>query len=105
MATNKSLLDPSEEFDNLNKDQQKILLDWCRNFDEIKTINSKYSSYGLKEIFTKSRHGFYISNGMFKGAMIKTGFQYKPRESTPQNWEFNISIDSIRRVKELNASE
>lgn len=87
-----------DKFKELSDTDQKALLQWIQQtLTPRKTINKQYSSYGLKHIFEadKKHGGFYITNGAFKGAMLKAGFKtVYPDLNT--NWEFNIS--KIRRV-------
>lgn len=75
----------------LTKEEQEILLNWCRKLGKTKTMNLKHTSYGLKHIFAKSKNGFYISNGTFKGAMLKLGFRHENVQSNGINWFFNYS--------------
>ena len=88
--------DPSE-FNYLTKEEQDILLDWCDLILKISTINTKHTSYWLKHLFSRSRDGFYISNGTFKGAMLKLGFKYASTDSGI-NWMFNISEKSLKQL-------
>ena len=55
-----------QDFENLTKEEQKILAEWCSKISKTKNINRGKSSYGLKHIFEYSEIGFYISNGTFK---------------------------------------
>ena len=85
-------------FDELSKEEQAILLSWIkRNFIMIETFNVKHSSYDLKHVF--ENEGVYITNGQFKGAMLKAGFSVKDMKA--DNWNFNISQKSpgIQRMK------
>lgn len=95
-------LDLPSEFDELTDSQKQILLDWCSRINKIKSINCKHSSYGLKHIFERSKTGFYITNGMFKGEMLKCGFNHKPLDSASRNWLFNVSEKSIKELQRLN---
>ncbi len=94
-------LNSPNEFDKLSLPEKQILIDWCSNLNQIKSINTKYSSYSLKHIFERSKNGFYITNGAFKGAMLKCGFNYKSITDSP-NWYFNVSQKSIEDIKKLN---
>ena len=96
MTTKQALtdIDSPDEFEDLTKDEQTILLNWCASvFTQIKTINTKHTSYGLKHIFENTPEGFYVSNGQFKGAMLKSGFISNNVE-TENNCYFNISEKS-----------
>lgn len=97
---NISYNDPSE-FNFLTLEEQNILLDWCDLLGKISTINTKHSSYGLKHIFSSSSKGFYISNGTFKGAMLKLGYKYQPI-SNGINWRFNISEKCLKLLVKEN---
>ena len=90
------------EFDKLSLDEQTQLVNWCEtNLVKVKNISTYRSSYGLKHDFEHSPGGFYITNGAFKGAMIKAGFNYKDYTDSP-NWHFNVSKGSIRKIRESN---
>lgn len=97
-------INDSDEFEKLSPRQQKVLLSWCEQFTKIKAINSKRSSYGMKHIFESSKDGFYVTNGQFKGAMLKAGFKYKSQPYNP-NWHFNISEKSISRYIEMELNQ
>lgn len=84
------------DFESLTASQKEILLDWCDLIGKISTINKKHSSYGLKHIFEKSKNGFYVTNGMFKGAMLKLEYEYELCHPTSPNWYFNISEKGIK---------
>lgn len=80
-------------FLQLSPSETRALIDWIKaNFKPIKTANKNYTSYGLKHIFEKSECGFYITNGMFKGAMLQAGFD--PVDKQDLNWVFCISQKS-----------
>lgn len=85
------------EFEELSKENQRILLSWVSQFEKTKTIRHVYTSYGLKHIFEKQSNGFYISNGAFKGAMLKAGFNVDDQRDT--NWYFNVSQKSVEISK------
>ena len=82
--------DDPKQFGELTELGQRILYDWCcANFTWIKTTNRRHSSYVLKHIFEAAPQGFYITNGAFKGAMIKAGFT--PDNPIEHNHHYNIS--------------
>lgn len=85
------------QFDLLETKNKERLLNWCRkHLEPIKTINRKYSSYGLKHLFENSDEGIsYITNGAFKGAMEVLGFKH----TQGVNWYFNISQKSINKLR------
>lgn len=79
-----------KQFSEMNDYYQGVLLDWiAETFTETKTFANPITSYGLKHKFEQSMEGFYITNGMFKGAMLEAGFQVQNKHLT--NWSFNIS--------------
>ena len=81
--------DDPRDFDNLSEDEQKALLSWiAESFIYIHTTNTRHTSYGLKHIYERQT-GNYVTNGQFKGAMLKAGFI--PQSERAQNWCFNIS--------------
>ncbi|MEB7747303.1 hypothetical protein NGB19_11055 [Staphylococcus equorum] len=99
-----SRFDNPEEFELLTDCQKEALLEFCNSLEKIKGFNTRHTSYGLKHIFESlyrkelhsERFGSNISNGQFKGAMLKAGFDVKDKESL--NWVFNISEKSIKNL-------
>ncbi|MDY7224680.1 hypothetical protein [Halalkalibacterium halodurans] len=90
--TGHELHNQPEAFDFLTPGEQRHLTDWIKaHFKPIKTINERHTSYGLKHRF-ENHGGFYISNGAFKGAMLKCDFKVKDKNDL--NWKFNISQKS-----------
>jgi len=80
-------------FNELSANEQKSLLDWIsENIKPGDNFNPTLSSYGLKHLFENSENGFYITNGAFKGAMLKRNYFVKNRFHI--NWIFNISEKS-----------
>lgn len=97
IETAKELHNLPEAFDYLTPDEQDHLIDWIKsNLEAIKTFNERRTSYGLKHLF-ESTGGFYISNGAFKGAMLRCGFKVK--NTFALNWTFNVSEKSIKQLK------
>ena len=81
----------SRGFESLTEAEQEQLLAWInKNFICMNTFNTKRSSYYIKHLFEKEN--FYVTNGQFKGAMLKAGFKVKNPDS--DNWYFNISMRS-----------
>ena len=88
----------SQEFEELTAEEKDVLLEWIGMYlKPIKRFNYNSSSYGLKHIFQFSEKGFYVTNGAFKGAMLKAGF--KAHNKHEMNWYFNISKKMVRREK------
>lgn len=95
MRSTKELMNNSHEFFELTKEKQKALVIWCSSISKTKNINKLgKSSYGLKHVFEYSENGFYITNGMFKGAMIEAGFEH----TDGINWYFNYSHKSLKAI-------
>lgn len=92
-------VDLPNQFELLPTDKQNQLIEWCLLLDKIQSFNKKHSSYGLKHLFEHSSGGFYVSNGAFKGAMLKAGFK-KTAGDPPKNWYFNIAERSIKKEKD-----
>lgn len=66
------------------------VLDWiAAHIVPRKTVNSRYSSYGLKHIL-QSHTGIYLTNNQFKNAMLLSG--YMPEDQFALNWYFRIKI-------------
>ena len=91
-------IDSPEEFNKLSESEKHSLLNWCSEIPMIKSINYNRSSYGIKHMFERSKNGFYITNGAFKGAMTECNFDCKPVSSTSNNWRFNVSERYIKQL-------
>lgn len=77
----------------LPKEKQDTLLNWiCQNLLPRKTVLQDISSYGLKHKFEHGENGFYLTNNMFKDAMMKCG--YEPYDPNELNWHYGISKKS-----------
>ena len=86
------------DYNNLTTDEQMIIRGWIgTNLDPVSTFNLDVTSYGLKHKFERSKEGFYVSNGQFKGAMLDVG-GFKVKNTNDLNWQFNISKRSITRL-------
>ena len=59
-----------------------------RNLAPKKSANQTHSSYGIKHLLQHDT-GVYLTNGEFKDAMIKSG--YDPINPNDQNWYFRLS--------------
>lgn len=86
-----------EDFERLNPREQYILLEFCKNQFTVSNNYSKRTSYGLKHYFECFPMGFYITNGQFKGAMLKAG--YKVKDKTALNWQFNIDKNRVKALE------
>ncbi|MBA1354657.1 MULTISPECIES: hypothetical protein [Staphylococcus] len=95
-----------EHFETLSQVKQNALLEFCYAMNKIKSFNTRHSSYGLKHVFERryrealsgTFEGSYITNGQFKGAMLKAGFEVKDKAQL--NWCFNVSEKSIKSLDE-----
>jgi hypothetical protein len=77
-----------ECLNDLSAEQQAVLISWIR--DMLVTAERVYTpnSYITKHDFEREPEGFYVTNGMFKGALLKAGFApVNPREV---NWQFRV---------------
>lgn len=83
---------------NLSKNEQQILLEWCKSISKRKSINREKTSYSLKRIFENSKNGFYIDNDTFKEAMLKAGFNYEDADWKGVIWYFNYSEKSLKEI-------
>ena len=94
-------------FNDLKINEQRILLKWIKLVIEPNkqgNYNENLTSYGLKHRF--ERNAFYITNGTFKGAMVKSG--YKPLSKVQTNWIFQIkdfSYDEIENFDSMKCSQ
>lgn len=88
-----------KSFEQLTSEEQRELVNWIKtNFDTIKSINERHTSYSLKHIF-ENNGGFYVGNGAFKGAMLQCGYEVK--DESALNWKFNVSEKSIKAIQKL----
>lgn len=101
---NKIDINQPKHFEELNEVKKKALMEFCNSLDKIKSFNMRHSSYGLKHIFESkyreelqdASEGSYITNGQFKSAMLKNGYDVK--DKTQLNWYFNLSERSIKDI-------
>ena len=70
-------------------------IEWLSQVKQIKNINSKHSSYGLKDL--AERKIGYITNGVFIAAAVHSGFKYKIYKNSP-NALFNMSEKSLKEI-------
>ena len=92
-----------EHFEELTDRKKEALLEFCHSINKIKSFNTRRSSYGLKHVFEEKYRkalysaveGSYITNGQFKGAMLKAGFNVKDKSQL--NWHFNVSEKSMKQ--------
>ncbi|GAB60753.1 hypothetical protein [Rheinheimera nanhaiensis] len=98
-------LSQQEKADEFSKSQDDLLksadafnkaVEWLSQVKQIKNINSKRSSYGLKDLAEKKIG--YITNGVFIAAAVHSGFKYKIDESSP-NALFNMSEKSLKEIE------
>ncbi|MGI3099843.1 hypothetical protein ACROUK_04690 [Companilactobacillus alimentarius] len=90
-------------FLDLSPLEQVVLVTWVLNtLAPSKGINYADDSYSLKHYFSDSGCGFYIMNGMFKGAMLVTGFKVADKQS--KNWCFNIKPSSTTNLYRTKAN-
>ncbi len=90
-----SKIDLPSDFDLLEPELQKVLIQWIRNnLEARKTVNKIIgTSYSLKHIFEKQT-GIYVTNGQFKGAMLACGLIPEPGYESKLNWYFRIKFIS-----------
>lgn len=69
---------------------------WLADKARRKTINPRYTSYGLKHLAEKEVG--YITNGAFIAAAIHCGFAYRIHPDSP-NPSFGISEKSLRPAR------
>ena len=93
--------DHPKAFDDLPAHTQQRVLKWITaNLIPTKSTYRLPSSYRLKTIYagqTADGNDNYLTNGEFKGAMLKAGFHAE--DESALNWRFNIAQRSpaIRR--------
>jgi hypothetical protein len=87
-----------EGFHRLEPEQQVALVEWIKDvLVPAKTVFRR-TSYGMKHDFECEPDGFYVTNGMFKGAMLAAG--YRPVDANELNWRFRV-----KPARELDAWE
>ncbi len=70
------------------------ICEWLRDKAKRKTMNPRYSSYGLKHL-AEDEIGEYVTNGAFIAAAIHCGFPYRLIDESP-NVLFGISEKSLK---------
>lgn len=92
--------DNPASFLNLSPQEKTTLVAWVLNtLVKGKSINTDITSYGIKHLFDKSLNGFYIKNGVMKGAMLIADF--KVSDMQQQNWCFNIRQSSLTNMRHI----
>lgn len=92
-ARERNAIDHPSEYLKLSPKQQGIIQRWIEKDlrpHEIKSYRGA-NSYSLKHIFEDSEGGFYITNGMMKGAFYAAG-GFPPNNTHLKNWDYAISI-------------
>jgi len=74
------------DFETLKPAEQDVLLYWITQVMVHSDRYDKQTSYGMKHNF--EGEAFYITNGMFKGAMLM--LEYAPKDESALNWEFKV---------------
>jgi hypothetical protein len=85
-------------WDQLPANQQAVLVGWIRGVLVPACRVFHRTSYGMKHDFEREPGGFYVTNGMFKGAMLAVGFRLV--DASEINWRFRV-----RPVHELDDHE
>lgn len=92
--------DNPASFLSLSPQEKTTLVAWVLNtLVKGKSINTEITSYGIKHLFDKSLNGFYIKNGVMKGAMLIADF--KVSDMQQQNWCFNIRQSSLTNMRHI----
>jgi hypothetical protein len=81
--------DQPEDFDRLSEEEQEDLMEWIDDRMEPTKQYRHETSYGLKHVYEEER-GKYITNGQFKGAMLKCS--YEPKDRDELNWTFKAKL-------------
>lgn len=86
----------------LDKERQDHVLTWINKYlIKSNNKNNRHTSYGLKHIYDACYpEDRYLTNGEFKGAMLKAGF--KAYETNNINWCYNIHERSITKAYRLS---
>lgn len=84
---------------DINFENVELAIDLIKQyFTTRKTINPKYSSYWLKHLIEKKLER-YISNSELIIAMLTCDYQYKQIDSNSPNCYFNVSSQSIKKLR------
>lgn len=86
-------LNQPDHYDELTSGQKSALWAWIEeNFKRVQNVpkTGPVSSYSLKHYFEESEHGSYVTNGQFKGAMVKAG--HNPVDEQELNWRFRAKL-------------
>jgi hypothetical protein len=75
-------------FQQLEAERQAVLVGWIREVLARARRTFSRSSYGMKHDFEREPEGFYVTNGMFKGAMLAAG--HAPVDKSELNWLFKV---------------
>ena len=88
--------DHPRAFDDLPAHVQQRVLDWITsNLLPTKRTYNLPSSYTLKTVYarqTDDGNDNYLTNGEFKGAMLRAGFHAE--DESAHHWRFNIARNS-----------
>ncbi|WP_125762282.1 hypothetical protein [Companilactobacillus hulinensis] len=94
--------DNPASFLSLSPQEKTTLVAWVLNtLVKGKSINTDITSYGIKHLFDKPLNGFYVKNGVMKGAMLIAGFTTDNIKQ--RNWSFNVAEASYKNVHRTNA--
>lgn len=86
-------IDSPDKFQELPEERRQFLLNWiANNLKPIQRINLNHHSYEMKHWVEDEYPEEYFTNGEFKGAMLEAG--YRVKDSSAQNWQFNVSEQS-----------
>lgn len=97
MAKGIQLADSLETYDDLPAEKKLALHTWILERIVPTDYVTKYDSYKLKHIFEYSKGGFYVTNGMFKAAMLKASFE--PANRNEPNWRFKAIVRDVRNLE------
>lgn len=86
--------DHPADFEHLTTQQQRCVLYWIGRVLLLADRSDSRTSESLREDF--EREGFVLTNGQFKGAMLRSG--YPPRSIGETNWAFRIKRAVLRSI-------
>ena len=89
--------DSPEQFFELKERDQQALLEWIEESFQFSIDWTEDHSSELRYLFMRSRRGFYIYNGSFKGAMHEAGFEHKDADRNGTNWYFRANYIGTAR--------
>ena len=96
-----SSVNQPSSYERLADEEKAALGDWIRWELVPSSLTGPHASYSLKHILQRLT-GVYVTNGVFKGAMLAAGFE--PVDRHDLNWQFSYRLaDPKLRARSIEA--